>query len=88
MTLIARRKFLTGLIAAPLVVSYQNIMPVKLFVPDIVKVPPLSTTWQSDLDRYIYKLSGQNIYRYDINADTWQQLDFTLPANRPSSDNR
>jgi hypothetical protein len=34
-TLIARRKFLTGLIAAPLVVSYQNIMPVKLFVPDV-----------------------------------------------------
>jgi hypothetical protein len=35
MSLIARRKFLTGLIAAPLVVSYQNIMPVKLFVPDV-----------------------------------------------------
>jgi hypothetical protein len=82
MSLIARRKFLTGLIAAPLVVSYQNIMPVKLFVPDIIKVPPLSKTWQSDFDRYIYRLSGQNVHRYDMITDIWQQLEIMLPTNR------
>jgi hypothetical protein len=36
-----RRKFLTGLIAAPLVVSYQNIMPVKLFVAEVPTIDPI-----------------------------------------------
>lgn len=35
-----RRGFLTGLIAAPLVVSYQNIMPVKLFAPEVLPFDP------------------------------------------------
>lgn len=39
-----------------------------------------TTTVEDGSDRYIYTLSGQNFYRYDMNADTWQQLASLIAA--------
>lgn len=56
--LLTKRKFLTGLIAAPLVVSYQNIMPVKLFVSEVPKFDPIYIS--------LIRQYGTNLMAYDI----------------------
>jgi hypothetical protein len=33
-----------------------------------------TTTVEEGTDRYIYTIAGSTFYRYDVNADTWQQL--------------
>lgn len=42
--------------------------------PAVASATAAMTTVEDGDDKYIYYLTGQNFYRYDVNADTWQVL--------------
>lgn len=42
--------------------------------PSATSATAAMTTAEDGMDRFIYYISGSNFYRYDTEADTWQQL--------------